>query len=77
MIWPAQSADLNPIEHLWVYIKKKLEEYPEPLKGILELWERAEAEWNKIPMKVCQNLKESMPRRIEAVIKAKGGNTKY
>ena len=77
MIWPAQSADLNPIEHLWVYIKKKLEEYPEPPKGILELWERAEAEWNKIPMEVCQNLIESMPRRIEAVIKAKGGNTKY
>jgi hypothetical protein len=77
MMWPAQSADLNPIEHLWVYLKKKLNEYPEPPKEILKLWERAEAEWNKIPVEVCQNLIESMPRRMEAVIKAKGGNTKY
>jgi transposase len=77
MDWPAQSPDLNPIEHLWVHLKKKLAEYPEPPKGILELWERAEAEWNKIDKEVCQKLIESMPRRIEAVLKAKGGYTKY
>jgi hypothetical protein len=34
-------------------------------------------EWNKIPSEVCQNLIESMSRRLEAVIKAKGGHTKY
>ena len=27
--WPAQSSDLNLIEHLWTYIKGKLEEYEE------------------------------------------------
>jgi len=27
--------------------------------------------WNAIPLKVCQNLKESMPRRIQAVVRAK------
>ncbi len=64
MIWPSQSPDLNPIEHLWTYLKKKLEEYEEPPKGMLELWERTEAEWNKIEKKVCQSLIESMPRRM-------------
>ena len=44
MIWPAQSPDLNPIEHLWTHLKKKLAEYEEPPKGILELWNRAEGE---------------------------------
>jgi transposase len=77
MVWPSQSADLNPIEHCWGYLKRKLNDYPESPKGILELWERAEEEWNKIPKEVCQGLIESMPRRMEAVIKAKGGNTKY
>jgi transposase len=77
MKWPAQSPDLNPIEHLWHHIKKKLGGYEEAPKGIHELWERVEAEWEKIAPEVCQNLIESMPRRVQAVYKAKGGYTKY
>ena len=29
-------------------------------------------EWDKIGLEVCQNLIESMPRRISAVVKARG-----
>ena len=75
--WPAQSPDLNPIEHLWVYLKKRLAEYKTEPSGMLELWEQVEAEWNKIPVQVCMDLIESMPRRIAAVLKARGGYTKY
>jgi hypothetical protein len=39
--------------------------------------QRTQEEWNKIPAEVCQGLIESMPRRVEAVLKAKGGYTKY
>jgi hypothetical protein len=77
LLWPSQSPDLNPIEHLWGHLKRRMADYEVPPKGILELWERVEEEWNKIPAEVCQNLIESMPRRVEAVIKAKGGYTKY
>ena len=35
--WPAQSLELNPIEHLQVYIKCKLLEYEVPPKGVHEL----------------------------------------
>ena len=77
MDWPAQSPDLNPIEHLWSHLKKKLGEYQSPPAGILELWERVEKEWNNIPASVCQDLIESMPRRVAAVLAAKGGHTKY
>lgn len=75
--WPAQSPDLNPIEHLWNHLKRRLAEYPEPPNGVIQLWERVEKEWEAIPKEVCKNLIESMPRRIEAVLKAKGSYTKY
>ncbi|KAG2758126.1 hypothetical protein P692DRAFT_20679655, partial [Suillus brevipes Sb2] len=75
--WPAQSPDINAIEYLWGTLKKKLQAYETPSKGVWELWERVAVEWGKITAEDCQKLIESMPRRIEAVIKAKGGHTKY
>ena len=75
--WPAQSPDLNPIEHLWSEVKRKLNKFESPPKGLLELWERIESVWNEITPQTCQNLISSMPRRISDVIKAKGKWTKY
>lgn len=75
--WPAQSPDLNPIEHLWGHLKTRLNQYEKPPKGMLELWERVETEWNEISKETCVNLIDSMPKRIEAVLKAKGKWTKY
>lgn len=75
--WPPQSPDISPIEHLWHHIKMELCKYPTHAKGVWEIWERVEEVWNNIPVEVVRNLIESMPRRIQAVIKAKGGNTKY
>ena len=75
--WPAQFADIAPIEHLWGHLKNRLKEYDHPPSGILELWERVEKEWNKIQPEVVQNLIESMPSRVAAVVKAKGGYTKH
>jgi hypothetical protein len=77
MVWPAQSPDLNPIEHLWDHLKRQLNKYPKPPSGCHELWERVAEEWNNIPPETCQGLIESMPRRIKAVLSAKGGHTKY
>ena len=71
MEWPAQYPDLNSIEHLWNILKCKLNKYEEPPKGLCELWDRSAEEWNKITPKDCQNLIESLPRRLEAVYEAK------
>lgn len=75
--WPPQSPDLNPIEHLWDHLKRRLNSYEESPKGINELWVRVEKEWESIPKQTCIDLIQSMPRRIKEVIKANGGHTNY
>jgi transposase len=75
--WPSQSPDLNPIEHLWSIVKRKLREQETPHKGINDLWEKIQKIWNEIDVKTCLNLIHSMPSRIEAVLKAKGMWTNY
>ena len=77
MDWPPQSPDLNPIEHLWQTLKYQLRMYSKPPESVAELWERVQDEWNKIPVETVQNLIDSMPKRINAVLKARGGYTKY
>ena len=73
--WPANSPDLNPIENLWGLVKRRMsKERPstqEELKGAIQ---RA---WNSVTPEDCYHLVSSMPRRIQAVIAAKGAATKY
>jgi len=75
--WPPQSTDLNPIEHLWATLKRRLNEYERPPNGMIELWERIQTEWDKIDKEVCARLIESMASRINAVWKSKGMWTDY
>jgi len=75
--WPSKSPDLNPIEHLWKWLKMRLGAHPEPPRGVHELWARVEDEWNEFSATECQRLIRSMPSRIQAVIRARGRWTKY
>jgi transposase len=75
---PPQSPDLNPIEHMWALVKRRLNEYDTPPSGINELYDRVCEIWyKKITLNEVYNVIDSMPRRLEAVIKAKGYWTKY
>jgi len=54
------------------FSQRRLAEHENPPNGIHELWERVEVEWEKIAVRECQKLVESMPKRVRAVLKAKG-----
>ncbi len=73
--WPANSPDLNPIENLSVIVKRKMRD-TRP-NNADELKATVKETWASIPPQQCHKLITSMPRRIEAVIKAKGAPTKY
>jgi hypothetical protein len=74
---PAQSPDLNSIEHVWYQLKRRLNTYPTRPTTKKELEQRIATEWYKFTEKDCLKYKDSMPARIKAVIKSKGGPTKY
>ncbi len=69
--WPANSADLNPIENLWSIVKRKMRD-TRPNKT-----DDIKVTWASITSKQCHRLIASMPRRIDAVIHAIGGPTMY
>ena len=73
--WPAQSPDLNIIEPLWADLKARVAKCRPT--NIEALWKNSEEQWVMIPTFKIKNLYESMPRRIQEVIKNKGMNTRY
>ena len=73
---PSQSPDLNPLEQLWAVLKRRVGAQPAPAT-VEQLWERVEREWWSIDPELCRRLVASMPRRIEAVIKARGGSVRF
>lgn len=75
MKWPPQSPDLNPIEHLWSILKKKVaERNPTSRTNLISI---VDEEWNNIQKETTAKLVESMPNRVNAVLMAKGGHTNY
>ena len=82
--YPSQNPDLNPIENLWkdlkiavqltisiVHRKDRCSQF-----NLAELEQICKDEWEKIPKSRCEKLIQTNPRRLEAVITAKGASKK-
>ena len=70
--WPAQSPELNPIKHLWDELERRLRARCNRPTSVPNLTNALVAEWKQVPSAMFQPLVESLPRRVKAVIAAKG-----
>ncbi len=75
MEWPSMSLDLNPIEHMWGILKRKVEKHH--VSNIQQLRDVIMEEWKRMPATTCAALVNFMPRRIKAVLDNNGAPTKY
>jgi len=82
--WPKNSPDLNPIEHVWAILKRTLRQlFPQirqlrnNIADMIEFKRCIQIAWNSIPQDQIAALIASIPRRLQAVIQARGWYTRY
>ncbi|GFV90635.1 transposable element Tcb2 transposase [Trichonephila clavipes] len=68
MEWPAQSPDLNPIEHLWDYLGREVAALNPPPRSLHELKQGLLCVWSSLPIPVSDNLINSMGNRCRQCI---------
>lgn len=71
--WPPYSPDLNPIENIWNWIKKKVG----ICATVAEIEDKVFQAWNSITPEMCLNYCGHYERRLQAVKEASGYSTKY
>ena len=74
--WPAKIPDLNPIEHIWDLLDRRVRARAIPPRNVRELAGALVEEWGNISQQELANLVQSM-RRNTAVLNAAGGHTRY
>ena len=75
--WPASSVGLNPIEHVWDTLGRRIAGRPSPPTTLPQLRIALMEEWPCIPQELINHLIASMPRRCEAVLAVQGDHTPY
>jgi len=75
--WPAQSPDLNPIENVWALVRNELWKRRKEIKTNRDTWRLSVEIFNNMSLQYIRKLYNSMPKRVDSVIKLKGNRTNY
>jgi len=70
--WPSSSPDLNPIEHVWGFIKEQLFKKNSTLTSADEAWDEIQRIWYFDVNSILKDLYDSLPKRINTVIELNG-----
>jgi transposase len=74
---PPNSPDLNPIENIWVHMKHIISKEYAHITSLKVMRQVVVSIGNDFEHHRWDHLVENMPERIQAVIKAKGGSTRF
>ena len=77
MDWPARSPDMNPIEHLWDLLDRRVRGRQQVPQTVAELRQALIDEWCNIPKVDITNLVNSMRRRCTELLRENGRHTHY
>lgn len=73
--WPSNSPDLNPVENVFAWMKRFVEDR-DP-RNEQQLKEAIQAAWDELPVEMTETLMDSLPHRLELVIARHGGRSGY
>ncbi|GFV74140.1 transposable element Tcb2 transposase [Trichonephila clavipes] len=74
MDWPAYSPYLNPIEHVWDALGRRISALLQHPENTQQLKQMLIEEWVLLPQEMLHQLVLSMRRRCEATIAVSGGH---
>ncbi|GFX27344.1 transposable element Tc1 transposase [Trichonephila clavipes] len=77
MDWTAYSSDLNPIEHVWDALGRRIAARLHHLENTQQLKQMLIEEWVLLPQEMMHQLVLRMRRRSEATIAVMGGYIPY
>lgn len=74
---PASSPDLSPIEPVWHELKKILRALPHPPTSVDKLCDAVRGAWDSLPISDIDKHIDTMQERVQAILAAKGGHTRF
>lgn len=77
MNWPPYSPDLNPIEHMWDNLDRRIRKRQNPPSNHQQLRQALLEEWENVTIPQVNRLITSMTKRVRSALAADGGHTRY
>ncbi|GFT18260.1 transposable element Tcb2 transposase [Trichonephila clavipes] len=77
MSWPANSLDLNPIEHVWDMLRRLISASSHPSCSVTELKRALQEAWNCLSLQLIHHLIASMLNRCAVYLAIRGDRTPY
>ncbi|GFW05689.1 transposable element tcb2 transposase [Trichonephila clavipes] len=68
---------MNIIEHISDALQRYVQKISPPPLTPTDLWTALQGSWCPLPLALLQILIESMPRRVVALLRARGDPTRY